>query len=123
MTTPARDPWTLESRFGEKTAMSVDEASASRTVVSFGPFKLFPARRLLEREGAMIHLSPRAFDILAVLIERANSVISKEKLWSRFWPGVVSDGGSLRVRVAARRGARGGGGGGARGRGARAGRG
>jgi predicted ATPase/DNA-binding winged helix-turn-helix (wHTH) protein len=72
-------------------------------VISFGPFRLFGARRLLERAGTPLHLGARAFDILIVLAEHAGKVVSKNDLMARVWPDVTIDEGSLRVHVAALR--------------------
>ena len=38
--------------------------------------------------GAEIHVSPKAFDLLALLIERRPQVVSKSELHEYLWPGV-----------------------------------
>lgn len=49
------------------------------------------ARRLL-RAGAPVHLSPKAFDLLRVLIESRPRAVAKSELLDRVWPGTfVSD--------------------------------
>jgi predicted ATPase/DNA-binding winged helix-turn-helix (wHTH) protein len=72
----------------------------ARDVVSFGPFRLFTAQRLLERAGAPLQLGSRALDILIVLVEHAGEVVSKKDLISRVWPDVTVDESGLRVHVA-----------------------
>jgi DNA-binding winged helix-turn-helix (wHTH) protein len=58
----------------------------------FGSFSVDSDTRRLERAGADIHLTPKAFDLLGLLIEAAPRVISKSELHERFWPGsFVSD--------------------------------
>lgn len=58
----------------------------------FGSFELDPARRLLFRDGREIHLTPKAFHLLSVLIDAAPAVVPKATLHERLWPnGVVSD--------------------------------
>jgi DNA-binding winged helix-turn-helix (wHTH) protein len=69
-------------------------------VVSFGPFRLFTAQRLLERAGAPLQLGSRALDILIVLVEHAGEVVSKKELISRVWPDVTVDESGLRVHIA-----------------------
>jgi DNA-binding winged helix-turn-helix (wHTH) protein len=59
--------------------------SDARNVISFGPFRLRAAQRLLERAGTKVHLSARSLDTLIVLIERAGQVVSKA-LISKAWP-------------------------------------
>ncbi|PIT03621.1 ATPase [Bradyrhizobium nitroreducens] len=73
------------------------------SVISFGPFRLFPKSRLLEKEGAPLHVGGRALDILIVLAERPGEVIDKRELVKRIWADVNVDEGSLRFHVAALR--------------------
>ncbi|MBB5191719.1 putative ATPase [Silvimonas terrae] len=67
--------------------------------LSFGPFKLFPAERLLTRNGAPVQLGGRALDVLVVLVARAGSVVEKDELIASAWPGVVVTEGSLRFQI------------------------
>jgi predicted ATPase/DNA-binding winged helix-turn-helix (wHTH) protein len=76
---------------------------AERNSVSFGPFRLFADERLLEREGASVHIGGRALDILIALAERAGEVVSKTDLFATVWPDVTVDEGSLRFHVTALR--------------------
>jgi predicted ATPase/DNA-binding winged helix-turn-helix (wHTH) protein len=68
--------------------------------LTFGPFRLFAAERLLEKEGVVVPIGSRALDVLVALLERAGDVISKKELMSRAWPDTTVDEGSLRVHVA-----------------------
>src|SRR5437773_1257425 len=43
--------------------------------ISFGPFRLLAAQRLLLEDDNPVRLGSRAFDILAALVERAGEVI------------------------------------------------
>jgi predicted ATPase/DNA-binding winged helix-turn-helix (wHTH) protein len=81
----------------------IKENSPSDEVISFGPFRLYTAQRLIEREGVPLHLGGRALDILIVLVEQASEVVSKNDLMARVWPDATVDEGSLRVHVAALR--------------------
>jgi predicted ATPase/DNA-binding winged helix-turn-helix (wHTH) protein len=85
-----------------------------RDVVSFGPFRLFPTERLLEKDAVPIQIGGRALDILIVLAERAGEVVDKRDLVARVWAHVHVDEGSLRFHIAALRKALGDGQGGAR---------
>jgi predicted ATPase/DNA-binding winged helix-turn-helix (wHTH) protein len=75
----------------------------SEAAVSFGPFHLHPAARLLERGGTPVHIGGRALDILIFLAERAGEVVSKKDLVARVWSDVHVDEGSLRFHVTALR--------------------
>ena len=58
----------------------------------FGPFMLDTVRRQLLRDGAEVHLTPKAFDLLARLIDGAPRVIPKSELHPALWPDTfVSD--------------------------------
>ena len=54
--------------------------------IGFGPFTLNVEARQLTRGGAPVHLSTKAFDLLAALIHDMPNVISKEVLQHRLWP-------------------------------------
>lgn len=66
---------------------------------SFGPFKLFPMARAIEKEGVPLVLGARALDILIVLVEHAGEVVSHKELFSRVWRGLLVDPGNLRVHM------------------------
>jgi DNA-binding winged helix-turn-helix (wHTH) protein len=58
----------------------------------FGVFVLDLDRRQLTRDGNEIHLTPKAFDLLAMLVDEAPRVVRKTELHERLWPATfVSD--------------------------------
>jgi len=58
----------------------------------FGAFELDSKQRRLTRGGAELHLTPKAFDLLELLVGAAPRVVRKSELHDRLWPrGVVSD--------------------------------
>jgi DNA-binding winged helix-turn-helix (wHTH) protein len=71
--------------------------------VSFGPFRLLPKSRRLEKDGAPLHIGGRALDILIFLAERAGEVVDKRELVKRVWADVNVDDGSLRFHITALR--------------------
>lgn len=52
----------------------------------FGAFAFHQDRRQLLRDGVDVHLTPKAFDLLALLIERAPAVVPKSDIHARLWP-------------------------------------
>ena len=54
----------------------------------FGPFTLDTGTRELLKDGEPVHLSPKAFDVLALLLERRPNVVTKKDFDVRIWPGV-----------------------------------
>ena len=66
--------------------------------VQFADYVLDADARTVCRETAAIHLSPKAFELLAALIEHRGRALSKTELLERVWPDVfVSDGSLARV--------------------------
>jgi len=60
--------------------------------VRFDSFELDARRRQLFRDGRLVHLQPKAFDLLKLLVEAAPRVVAKSELHERLWPnGIVSD--------------------------------
>jgi DNA-binding winged helix-turn-helix (wHTH) protein len=57
--------------------------------ISFGDFTLDTGTRQLLKGGssAEVHLSPKAFDLLTILIANRPGVVTKELLRDRLWPG------------------------------------
>jgi DNA-binding winged helix-turn-helix (wHTH) protein len=53
----------------------------------FGKFDFDPVTRRVRCEGVDIHLAPKAFELLAALLDGAPRVVSKRELHARLWPG------------------------------------
>jgi DNA-binding winged helix-turn-helix (wHTH) protein len=59
---------------------------------SFGGFTLDEETRQLAEGSRVLHLSPKAFSLLLLLVERRPAVVPKGEIANRIWPGVtVSD--------------------------------
>jgi DNA-binding winged helix-turn-helix (wHTH) protein len=54
--------------------------------VRFGAFALAADSRRLTRSGENLHLTPKAFDLLRLLVEAAPRVVTKTELHERLWP-------------------------------------
>src|SRR5277367_2366018 len=67
--------------------------------LSFGPFSLFAAERLIEKAGEPIVLGGRALDILIALAERPGEVVSHKELMSTVWPDVTVEETNLRFQM------------------------
>ena len=80
--------------------MSDRRNSESKDMLSFGPFSLFAAERLLNQADKPIALGGRALDILIALVERAGEVVTYKELTSAVWPDVVVEKGNLRFQMA-----------------------
>src|ERR1700693_5092842 len=69
----------------------------------FVPFELQPDKRQLLKDGATISLRPRAFDLLAALVDRAGHLVNKDELLDRVWPKMSVQEAALHVQVSALR--------------------
>jgi len=67
--------------------------------VQFGPFRLFPTKRLLLRDGDAVCLTPKAFDTLVLLIEQRDRVVSKRELLDELWPSTAVEDATLSQHV------------------------
>jgi DNA-binding winged helix-turn-helix (wHTH) protein len=54
--------------------------------VRFGSFALAADSRRLTRGGGDLHLTPKAFDLLMLLVDAAPRVVPKAELHARLWP-------------------------------------
>src|ERR1700722_2382876 len=88
--------------------------SQPKAVLSFDPFSLSAAERLLRKAGEPIPLGGRALDILIALAERPGEVVSYKELMSTVWPDVTVEEANLRFQMSVLRKALGDGRGGAR---------
>jgi DNA-binding winged helix-turn-helix (wHTH) protein len=55
--------------------------------VSFGDCALDLERRQLVRAGRDVHLTPKAFDLLALLVAERPRAVAKPEIRDRLWPG------------------------------------
>lgn len=78
-------------------------SSSIRQLLRFGPFELDRAARMLRRDGGLVPLPPKAFDLLLVLLESHGAVVEKGTLMQRLWPNTFVEEGNLPVTVFALR--------------------
>ena len=63
----------------------------------FGPFHVDTAKCVLQRQGEVVPLSLKVFEILLVLIEHRGQLLEKEELLRQVWPDTVVEENNLRV--------------------------
>ena len=68
--------------------------------VAFDRFTFDSETRELLEDGRRVHVSPKAFDLLRLLLERRPNVVSKTELHDRIWPGAFVGDANLSVVVA-----------------------
>jgi DNA-binding winged helix-turn-helix (wHTH) protein len=65
----------------------------------FGRFRLKVAERVLLREGELVPLTPKVFDILVTLVEHGGQVVAKDDLMKRVWPNTFVEEGNLTQNI------------------------
>jgi predicted ATPase/DNA-binding winged helix-turn-helix (wHTH) protein len=75
---------------------AVQEGSAC---FEFGRFRVRPRQRQLLADGAPVELGSRAFDVLLVLLEARGSLVTKDELLDRVWPGTVVEENNIQVQI------------------------
>jgi DNA-binding winged helix-turn-helix (wHTH) protein len=68
--------------------------------VRFGEFVFDSAARQLMRNDAPVHLTPKAFELLQVLVEERPRAMRKEELRERLWPDVIVEEANLKNLIA-----------------------
>ena len=69
----------------------------------FGPFSIDVEERVLRRDGRPVPLTPKAFDVLAALVEQPGRLVSKEELLQKVWPDTFVEESNLAYNVFALR--------------------
>jgi DNA-binding winged helix-turn-helix (wHTH) protein/TolB-like protein/Tfp pilus assembly protein PilF len=68
-------------------------------IYEFGPFRLDATERLLWRDGATVALTPKAFDVLLVLVEQHGHLLEKEELLKLVWPDTFVEEANLTYNI------------------------
>jgi serine/threonine protein kinase/Tol biopolymer transport system component len=66
---------------------------------AFGPFRFDSEKRVLVRDGRPVPLSPKAAEILVVLVEQAGHLVDKDALINRVWPDAFVEEGNLNKNI------------------------
>ncbi|MCX2865609.1 tetratricopeptide repeat protein [Paucibacter sp. PLA-PC-4] len=69
----------------------------------FGRFELQPDERRLLDAGVPVAIGPRAFDLVAALVERAGHLVTKDELLERVWPKMIVEEAALQMQISALR--------------------
>src|SRR5215475_15119155 len=58
-------------------------------IYEFGLYRLDSAERLLIRDGEVVPLQPKVFDLLLTLVERHGRLLEKDDLMKLVWPDAI----------------------------------
>ncbi len=71
----------------------------TKQVYEFGPFRLDPVERLLYRDGEVVTLTAKIFDILLVFVQNSGRTLEKEEMMREVWPDHFVEEGNLTRNV------------------------
>lgn len=78
-------------------------SGADRVLYEFDDFRVDPIRRRIFRAGEAVPLTPKAFTILLLLLERRGEIVDKEDLLKQVWPDTFVTEANLTQNVSALR--------------------
>jgi DNA-binding winged helix-turn-helix (wHTH) protein len=67
--------------------------------IAFGPFTLDESARQLSRHAEPVHLSPKAFDLLVLLVHRRPNAVAKSEILETLWRDTFVSEGNLAVLI------------------------
>jgi hypothetical protein len=73
--------------------------TAAYTTLEFDRFRVLLRQRKLVADGVPIELGSRALDLLLVLLEAHGSLVTKDELLRRVWPGIVVAEDNLKMQI------------------------
>src|ERR1700731_3408247 len=79
--------------------LPLNSKAAAEGTLEFGRFRVLLRQRQLVANGVPVELGTRAFDLLLVLVEADGSLVTKDELFSRVWPGIVVAEENLKVQI------------------------
>lgn len=68
---------------------------SKNTFYEFGEFSLFPAERVLLKNGERIPLTPKVFDLLLLLVENQGHLLTKNEILEKVWHDSFVEEGTL----------------------------
>src|SRR5699024_8222462 len=68
-------------------------------IYEFGPFRLDAGERRLARDGQIVELRPKAFELLLILVREARHVKSRDELMEALWPDTIVEEHNLTVNI------------------------
>ena len=72
---------------------------SERGFYHFGPYQIDIAQRALFCDSEAVHLTPKAFDVLLLLVQHHGQVVDKNVLMQAIWPDVAVEEGNLTFNI------------------------
>jgi Tol biopolymer transport system component/DNA-binding winged helix-turn-helix (wHTH) protein len=74
-------------------------SAGTKPVYAFGDFRLDTAERVLLRDGKPVSLTPKAFEVLMLLVKSSGQIVGKDELINQVWADSFVEEGNLKVTV------------------------
>lgn len=74
-------------------------AKLNNNLYEFDRFRVDLAEKVLMRDGAIVPLTPKAFDTLVLLVEKGGHLVEKGELMNRLWPDTFVEENSLSQNI------------------------
>ena len=71
----------------------------------FGPFRIDASERQLLRDGEVVPLTPKVFDVLLALVQNSGHILSKDEVMKLVWPDTSVEEGNLARNISTLRSA------------------
>ena len=75
----------------------------TKPVYEFERFRLDPTQHLLLNDGKPVSLTPKAFELLTILLENSGRLLTKDELMRKLWPDSFVEEANLTVNISALR--------------------
>ncbi len=72
---------------------------SSRLLYEFGPFRLEPDEHTLLRDGKPSSLTPKAFELLLLLVRHPGRLVTKDQIMESIWPGSFVEEANITVLI------------------------
>jgi len=77
----------------------------TKVIYEFGPFRVDPRERRLLRDGEVVPLTPKVFDVLLALVQNSGHILSKDELMKLVWGDTAVEEGNVARNVSTLRNA------------------
>ncbi len=72
-------------------------------ILAFGPFRLDTGEKSIFREGKALAITPKEYEVLHYLVERAGRLVTKEEILAAVWPDTIVEESNLSVQISSLR--------------------
>jgi DNA-binding winged helix-turn-helix (wHTH) protein len=81
--------------------IALPSARGQNLVYEYGPWQIDLGRRELRLDGVAVPIGARAFEIMQILVQSANELVTKNDILSGVWPGAIVGENTIQVHISA----------------------